>query len=114
MKFILADVKIKIVNYNAFTLSIKHMSYSMNILKQGHLKGNHTEEINIKPNGTTFINLPIEINPKNLARTVFDIIINKDSYDYILTLNATIESSNPVKESFPIVLTKSGKMELRK
>ena len=90
------------------------MSYTMNILKQGNLKGKHEEQIDIKPNGTTIINLPIEISPKNIARTFFDVIINKDSYDYTLTLKAILESTDPLKESFPIDLVKKGKMELRK
>lgn len=114
MKSILADVKVKITNYTAVNLSIKEMTYTMDIIKQGNLKGKHKKNINIKPNGTTIINLPIEISPKNIARTFFDVIINKDSYDYTLTLNAILESTDPVKESFPIDLIKTGKMELRK
>jgi LEA14-like dessication related protein len=114
LKSILADATIKIINYSAITLSIKEMSYSMNILKQGNLRGNYRKPINIKPNGTTYINLPIEINLKNIGKTVFEIIINKDNYDYTLTLNAIMESSYPLKEIFHIDLNKNGKMELRK
>ena len=113
-KSILAEAKIKIINYSAVTLSVKEMRYSMDILKQGNLKGNYSEPFEIKPKGTTFINLPIEINPTNLGKTIFEIIINKDSYDYILTMNAILESDNGVKESFNIGLTKNGKMELKK
>src|ERR1035437_3173008 len=113
-KSILAEAKIKIINYSAVTLSVKEMRYSMDILKQGNLKGNYKEPFEIKPKGTTFINLPIEINPTNLGKTIFEIIINKDSYDYILTMNAILESDNGVKESFNIGLTKNGKMELKK
>lgn len=114
MKSIFAEVKIKIINYSAVTLSIKEMRYSMNILKQGNLKGNYNEPFEIKPKATTFINLPIEINPTNLGKTIFEIIINKDTYDYTLSMNAILESSNGFKESFNIDLTKNGKMELKK
>jgi len=114
LKRILADAKIKIVNHSAFNLSIKEMSYSMDVLKQGNLKGNITEPIKIKPNETTYINIPIEINPKNLGKTIFEIIFNKDNYDYTLTLNAILVTSYPLKEIFHIDFIKSGKMELRK
>ncbi len=114
MKTILAVAKIRITNFNDVTLSIKDMSYSMNIINQGNLKGTYSDSTIIKPNGTTYINLPIEITPKHIGKTVFQIIVNKDNYDYILTLNAILESSDPLKESFHIDVTKDGKMELRK
>lgn len=114
MKSILAHVKVKIINYTPVNLSIKEMTYSMSIIKQGNIKGKYKEQIDIRPNGTTIISLPIEISPKNITRTFFDVIINKDFYDYTLTLNAILESTNPVKESFPIDLIKKGKMELKK
>lgn len=113
-KSIQANVKIKIINYTAVNLSINEINYSMNVLKQGELKGKHERKIDIKPNGATFVNLPIDISPKNIARTFFDVIINKDSYDYDLTLNANLEATEPIKESFKINLIKSGTMELRK
>lgn len=114
MKSILADVNVKITNYTAVNLSIKEMTYSMSILKQGELNGKHRTQIDIKPNGTTFINLPIEISPKRIAKTFFDVIINKDSYDYTLTLDAILEATDPIKETFKINLAKNGTMELKK
>jgi LEA14-like dessication related protein len=109
-----ADVKVKITNYSPVDLLIKEMRYTMNVLDQGELQGKHGKEIHVSPNASTIIDFPIEISPKNIARTVFDIIIDKDSYDYTLTLNAVLESADPFKASFPIDLVKVGKMELRK
>lgn len=114
LKSIQANAKIKITNYTAVKLSITELNYAMNVLKQGKLKGKHKNKIDINPNGTTYINLPIEISAKNIARTFFEVLLNKDSYDYSLTLNATIESTDPIKESFKINLSKNGRMELRK
>lgn len=113
-KTILADAKIKITNFNDITLSIKEMKYSMNILKQGNLKGSLKVPVDIIPNGTTFINIPLEINVNNIGKTVFQVLINKDSYDYTLTLNGILESTDPLNESFNIDITKMGKMELKK
>lgn len=113
-KSILANAKIKVINFSDVTLSIKDISYTMSIIERGNLKGNLKNPINIKPNGSTFINLPIDISLKNIGKTVFDVIINKDKYNYTLTLNAILESSYPFKESFHIDLTKNGQMELKK
>lgn len=114
LKSIHAVARIKVINYSAVTLEIKGMRYSMKILDQGNLTGNYNQTINIKPNGATFVNLPLEINVDNIGRTIFDILMNKDNYDYTLTLNAFLESTDPIKESFHIDLTKTGKMELKK
>ena len=114
LRSILADAEIKIVNYSDVTLLIKEMSYSMKVLKQGDLKGIYRKPIDIKPNGATFITLPLEINVNNIGKIIFEVLINKDNYEYTLTLNATLESSDPLNESFHIDLTKNGKMELKK
>jgi len=114
IKSILAAAKIKIVNHSAIALLIKQIYFSMDILKQGNLKGDFKENITIKPNGATFINIPIKININNLGKTIFEILINKDNYDYTLTVNAILESADSSKQSFHIDLTKSGKMELKK
>jgi len=113
-KTILAEAQIKIINHSNFTLSIKELTYSMNIINQGSLKGNYTDSINIKPKETTLINLPIQITPVNLGKTIFQVIINKDNYDYTINLSAILEMTNPFKESFHIELSKDGQMELRK
>jgi LEA14-like dessication related protein len=114
LKSILAVAKIEIINHSIVNLSIKDMSYSMSILKRANLKGNLKDAVNIKPNGKTFINLPIEISINKIAKTIFEVIINKDHYDYTLTLNAFFESSDPLKQSFHINVINNGKMELKK
>ena len=114
LKSILADAKIRIINKTNVSLIIKELSYSINILGQWKMKGSFEEPVNIKPRDTTFINIPIEINPKNLGKTIFDIIFKKDNYDYTLTLKAILESPDPLKEYYHINISKTGKMELRK
>lgn len=113
-KSIIADVKVKITNYNAVDLSIKEMNYSMKIRKQGNIKGELKKQINIKPNGITFVTIPIEISPRNIARTFFNVISNNDTYEYTLNLSAILEATDPIKESFQISLSKNGTMELKK
>ncbi len=113
-KSVHADVKIKILNNTPVALSVKKMSYSMTIPKQGNLKGIYTEVINIKPKGITSITVPIDININNLGRTLFQVLLNKDIYNYSLTMNALVESTDPLKKSFSIDLTKTGKIELKK
>ena len=86
----------------------------MRILKQGNLKGNYNKSIVITPKGTSFIDLPLEIDVNSIGKTLFQILINKDKYNYVLTLNAAMESTNPVKEIFHVNFTQKGKVELKK
>lgn len=113
-KSIQAIAKIKVVNYSDVTLLINDINYSMSILKKGNLKGNHKEPIIIKPTETTYINLPIEINFKNIGKTLFEVIMNKDNYNYTIKLDAILETKGPINQSLNISITKSGMMELRK
>ena len=113
-KLIKAEAKIKITNYSPVALSIKEMDYSLIILNQGNLTGNLKEEISIKPKGSTFIYIPIEIKPNHVVKTLFQVLVNNDNYDYSLVLKAKLESTDPITESFLIDLKKSGKMELKK
>ncbi|HET6991987.1 MAG TPA: hypothetical protein VFJ43_11715, partial [Bacteroidia bacterium] len=111
-KKILANAEIRIINHSPVTVSITELNYSMKILKQGHLKGKFKVPLAIKPNETTLINLPIEISVDNLGKTVFQVFMNKDNYDYTISMNALLTSTDPLKKSFQIDLTKSGRMEL--
>lgn len=114
MKYIQAEVKIKVTNHNPIDLTVKEMNYSIDVDKQGGIKGSHIEAINIKPKGTTYITLPIHITPKNMARTLFQILLDRDEYDYTLNLKAVLESNYPENRSITLNLTKNGKMELKK
>ncbi|MBI5539449.1 MAG: LEA type 2 family protein [Bacteroidia bacterium] len=114
MKSILANAKVEIINYSNVNLSIKDISYTMSILKRGKLNGNLKQQVNIKPNRSTFINLPIEVNLKNIGKIFFEVIFNNDNYDYTLTLNAILESTYPIKQSFSLDIVKTGQMELKK
>lgn len=112
-KKILANALIKIINYTPVTLSITELNYDMQILNQGYVKGKYCIPVNIKPNQTTYINLPVEINVNRIGKTIFQIVTNKDTYDYTLKMNAVLSSSDPFKKSFLIDIAKTGKMELR-
>ncbi|MBP7809199.1 MAG: hypothetical protein KA163_07905 [Bacteroidia bacterium] len=114
LKLILADVKIKIINHTNVVLSVKDMSYSMRISKQGDVKGKYIKTIHIKPKGATIITLPLEINIHHMGQIAWDVLRDKDSYDYNLSMDAIIESTSLMKESFKVELTTSGTMELRK
>ena len=113
LKSIVADAKIKITNYSNVTLSIKEMKYSLNILKAGNLEGNFSEPTTIKPRGITFVDIPIAINVINMGKTIFEVIINRDTYTYTLILNATLETAGKLKRSVNIALSKNGNMELK-
>ncbi len=114
LKYIRAQAQIKIINHNAMALSISNMNYTMMVPDHGDIKGVYQHEISIKPKSETIVTLPIEITMKNAGKIIMDVITNHDYYNYTLTLNADLVSIDPVKESFHIDLTKSGKMKLKK
>jgi LEA14-like dessication related protein len=114
MKSLFADVKIKIINHSPIALFIKNMNYHMDIADQGTLKGSYDKPVDIIPNETTFFNIPITIKPKNIGKTVLQVLFDKDKYDYTLTLKAVLESVEPEKKIFNLNLIKTGKMELKK
>jgi LEA14-like dessication related protein len=111
---ILADATIRITNYSTVTVTIKDLEYSMRISDQGDLKGRHSRLITIGPKATTYFSVPIEINVKNMGKTAFQVLMNKDQYDYSLSLHALLETMQPFNKSFLIELKKCGKMELKK
>lgn len=113
LKNILAEANIKIINPNNIKLSIKEIKYTLNILKQGSVSGKFNEPINIKPTGSTFIELPMEISMNNLGRTFVDILMNNDNYDYTLNINAVL-TTDKTNELIHLDLLKTGKMELKK
>lgn len=113
-KSIHAEATIKIINYGPITLSIKEMNYVMLVDKQGKLTGRYRQPTTIKPYGSTQVTLPIEITLKNIVKTAFQVLVNKDNYDYQLVLNAILEPNDPNKKPIHLHLTKSGKMELKK
>ena len=109
-----AEARIRITNYSPVNLSITTMSYAMNILNQGSLQGGYYQPITIKPRGTSYLDLPIDINVNNTGKTLFALLMNRDNFDYILSLDATLESTQPLRESFHLALTKSGQIDLNK
>ena len=111
---VLADAEIKIINHSSVSLSVRNVSYSVKIANEGKMKGDFNEPITINPDGITFIKIPLVINADNMGRTLFEILLNRDKYNYTLTLNAFLESRDPLKESFHVDLIKSGEMELKK
>lgn len=114
LKYLTADVQIKIINYGDVALAIKNLNYTMNIQEKGDLNGVYCKDINIKPNGVTTITVPIEINTNNIGKTIMEILRNKDQYNYTLILDANLESKDTDKTTFHLNLTQKGKLELKK
>lgn len=114
LKSIQAFVKIKIVNHSAFIMVLNSMSYSMNILKMGRMKGNYRKTLIIKPFDTSTITLKINMKIDNMLKTALQVLFDKDTYDYKLLLKASMHSVQPFEQSFEIDLEKTGRMELKK
>ncbi len=113
-KYILANAQIKIINHNGVSLTVDKLAYTMKVMEQGKLEGKYKESVEIKPYGTSYVNLPLEITLKNAGRTIWDVLMNKDNYDYSIHLDAVLKSKGPVERLIYLDLIKTGKMELKK
>jgi LEA14-like dessication related protein len=108
-----ADVNVKLINPNNLDMTIKQFNYDIDISKRGNIVGSYLEPIHIKPKSETLVILPIEVEMKHIAKTLYDVITNQDNYDYVLKLDALVESPDPQQEPIHINLYKAGKMELK-
>lgn len=114
LKHFEAEADLKIINYNKIELIISNLDYSMDIAGRGKVAGTYTEPIHIKPNGETYVTMPLKVDLKNIGKTLLDVITNEDNYEYILTLNGIVKSPHDNQEPVKINLIKEGKMELKK
>ena len=114
VKYMLADVNIKVTNFNPISLTIKTIKFHMEIPGQGFAEGEHLAPITILPRSEILLTLPIIIDFEHLAKTLVDVMKDEDYYDYILTCNAEILTPNPSQKPIITELPKLGRMELKK
>lgn len=114
IRYMLADVKIRVTNFNPISLTFKSIKFHLEIPGQGSADGDRLEPLTILPRAEIFITLPIIIDFEHLGKTIMDVAQDDDSYNYILTCNAEILTPNPNQKPIFIELTKHGRMELKK
>jgi len=111
---ITADVRIRVNNSTKAELVLNNVNYQMQIYRAGSLKGSYPSKIILKPKSVSYVDLPIVISPLNFGKTVFQIVMNKDLYYYKLNLQAQMEATGPIKDTFNIKVLKNGRLELKK
>lgn len=114
LKSLLAFIKIKITNHSPFTLILNNIRYYIDIPEMGNLKGNYNKDLEIKPKGTSYVTLDVKMEIKNMLKTAFQILFDKDNYSYTLKMKANLESVHPFQETFEVDLANHGQMELKK
>ncbi|MFL5762721.1 MAG: LEA type 2 family protein [Bacteroidia bacterium] len=114
LKSIKAKVKIRVTNNGPIDLHVTGMKYYITLRGQGKVSGRYAPGIDILPYGTTIVDLPVEINPKKISRTLLDVITNNDTYDYSLNVNAVLSLPDQPGQTFHVDLVKTGRIELKK
>lgn len=114
LKSLLAFIKIRITNHSPFTLILNNIRYFIDIPEIGNLKGNYNKDLEIKPKGTSYVTLEVKMEIKNMLKTAFQILFDKDSYSYTLKMKANLKSVHPFQETFEVDLVNHGQMELKK
>lgn len=114
LDYMLADVRVKVTNFNEMKMTIETIYYNLNVPNQGTAVGKYTDSITINPHSETYVDLPVRIELDHLLSNLRDIAENNDVYDYILTCNAVIRPFKEGQKPMIIQLTKLGTLELKK
>jgi LEA14-like dessication related protein len=114
LRHIEANARIKIINHSGLQLLIKKLQYQMTIFDQAELIGELPKPVVVEPFETTFVRIPIDIDVEHLGKTLFDVLLNNDNCDYVLTLNGLLEAEHPTRITFQLEVKTEGRMELKK
>ena len=111
-----ARAKVEILNNGQYVdLQIENIKYWVEIKKTLHSQGSIDKPVVIKPNSSTYIELPLEIVLEHPLRTAFAIAFDKDKMDYILKMKYEVHNNKSKNfNKIPVEMNATGVMELVK
>lgn len=92
----------------AFDIKLSNLQYEFNLAQQKALKGSMPGIVDIPSGDTTTITVPVQLNLKELSKSVATLIQKGDSTPYTLKLTANIVSESELFKDGKIVLKASG------
>jgi LEA14-like dessication related protein len=114
LDYMLADVRVKVTNFNEIKMTIETIHYILDVPGQGTAVGKYTEAITISPQSEMYVDLPVRIELDHFLSNLRDVAEDNDVYNYILTCNAIIKPFKEGQKPMIIELTKLGTLELKK
>lgn len=77
-------------------------------------KGRHPQAITVAPKKSLRLSLPIEVELKNPAKTLWKVAVNRDQLNYNIKIRAQLSEGDPPTQAIPVLIEKNGTFELKK
>lgn len=117
-KILNTNIQLEIINKGKnINLKLQHIHYTLEIGNSLSSEGIIDRTIEIKPQTTSYAEIPLEIKIEHPLKTILEILTNNDHTNYILRLNAEMIEQMVDKSSqtpIPIEIFAEGNLELKK
>ena len=98
-------------------LQLQHVQYSLQVENSLSSNGTIDKIIDIKPESTSYLEIPVEIEIDRPLKTIVDVLTNNDKKNYLLHLKGEIIEhmvDKPKHPPFPFEIDARGELELKK
>lgn len=117
-KTLFTNVQFEIINMGRnIDLQLTHIHYKLKVENSLSSEGTIDKKVNIRPQSTVTVEIPIEIKVERPLKTVLAILTDNDRMNYTLHLQAMMIENmvDKVKQDpIPVEINASGKLELKK
>ncbi len=110
--YLLAHVKLH--NYGKIDLNISDISYKLTVTDLLSASGTEKKEIRVKPATTIPLTIPVQLELKNVIKTLRLVITDKDKVKYHLLVKALVQNDKVGSKKTPLELETDGTLELKK
>lgn len=104
--------QIEVDNPNDFALGLSNINYQLSINQTKWGQGKISDNVNIPKKGKAVVEIPLKLNLLSAGKSVYDVVINKKSFDYRLKGNATINTELELLKNVNMPLDISGTTSL--
>jgi LEA14-like dessication related protein len=117
-KILTTIIHLEIINKGKnIDLKLQHIHYTIEIGNSLSSEGDIDRTVTIKPESTSYIEIPVDIKVERPLKTIVDILTNNDQTNYVLHLNAQMIEHMVDKSKqtpIPIQIDAEGMLELKK
>ncbi len=113
-KSIYGNLLVYIYNPGRLNLAIEDIHYTVNTNGDISTEGTYTKEVKLEPGSENIFSIPVEIKVDKPLKTLVNVISDKDTYLYSVTLNGTLKTEADIFNDCSITLHKTGSFEILK
>lgn len=104
---------IKVENPNTFGIDLRRFGYDLAVNDKHWAKGNVNELIHVTENGTTALNIPLELNFTQLGMALYKTLTQSTPLNYQLSGNMAIDTTLPLLKDISAPFNYSGSVKPR-